>query len=81
MDVPEEIKTGLDTLASAAVLTWTFLGSLADTAIDLLSGRKLPQPDLKSVATAPEPGTTSRLRPPISVPRQTRSKLRDDEAA
>lgn len=76
----EEIKAGLDTVTAAGVLAWSFLGSLADIAVDLISGRDLPQPDLKSVAAAPEPGAISKVRPPIAIPRPTR-KIRHDEAA
>ena len=79
--LPEGIKTGLDTATAAAVLTWNVISSLADIAVDLISGRKLPEPDLKSVAAAPEPGATCKLRPPVSIPRTTRSKIREDEAA
>jgi hypothetical protein len=81
IDLPEELKTGLDTLMSAAVLTWNFLGSLADIAVDVVSGRQLPEPDLKSVAAAPEPGATCKVRAPMAIPRTTRSKRRQDEAA
>jgi len=81
INLPEGIKTGLDTVTAAAVLTWSFLGSLADTAADLISGRELPEPDLKSVATAPEPGASSRVRRPVVIPRPTRAKISDDEAA
>ncbi len=77
----EEIKTGLDTVTAAGVLAWSFLGAVADIAVDLMSGRKLPQPDLKSVAAAPEPGAHCKLRPPTVIPRTTRSKIRHDEAA
>ncbi len=80
MELSEGIKTGLDTVAAAASLSWSFLASLADTAFDLLSGRQLPQPDLKSVAEAPEPGAISRVPPPKSIPRPVRTP-RHEEAA
>jgi hypothetical protein len=80
MDLPEGIKAGLDTLTATAVLTWNFLCALGDIAVDLVAGRELPEPDLKSVATAPEPGATCKVRPPVTIPRATR-KLREDEAA
>jgi hypothetical protein len=81
MQLPEGIKTGLDTMTSAAALGWNLLSCLADTALDLLSGRQLPEPDLKSVAEAPEPGAVSRVRPPKVIPRTSRSTVRRDEAA
>lgn len=79
--LPEGLKTGLDTVTAAAVLTWNFLSSLADIIVDLVTGRELPQPDVKSVATAPEPGALSKVRSPVAVPRTTRAKFRDDQAA
>ena len=79
--MPEGIQTGLDTVASATVLTWSLVGSLADIAVDLITGRELPEPDLKSVATAPEPGAICKLRPPVAIPRTKRNKMRQDEAA
>lgn len=79
--MPEGLKTGLDTVTGAAVLTWSFLGSLADMAVDLMAGRELPHPDLKSVAAAPEPGAICKLRPPVAIPRTTRNRIREDEAA
>lgn len=81
MQLGEDIKIGLDTMTSAAVLSWNVLSSLADTALDLLLGRQLPLPDLKSVAEAPEPGAISRLRPPKVIPRTSRSTVRRDKAA
>ena len=79
--MPEEIQTGLDAVRSAAVLAWSFAGSLADIAVDLITGRELPEPDLKSVATAPEPGAICKLRPPVAIPRTKRSKMDRGEAA
>jgi hypothetical protein len=79
IELPEGIQTGLDTVTAAALLAWSFLGSLADIAVDLVTGRELPEPDLKSVAAAPEPGATRKLRPPVAIPRATR-KIREDEA-
>lgn len=81
IELPEGIQTGLDTVRSAAVLAWSFAGSLADIAVDLITGRELPQPDLKSVATAPEPGAICKIRPPVAIPRAKRSKMGRDEAA
>ena len=81
IDLPEGVKVGLDTVTAAAVLTWSFLSSLADISMDLISGRELPEPNLKSVATAPEPGALSKIRAPVVIPRATRAKIRDDEAA
>jgi hypothetical protein len=81
MQLPEALKTGLDTLAAAATLSWSILGSLADMAFDLLSGRQLPEPDLKSVAEAPEPGAICRIRTPKPIPRTSRTTLRRDQVA
>jgi hypothetical protein len=81
IDLQEHIQTGLDTMAALAALTWSIMGSLADTAVDLISGRELPEPDLQSVATAPEPGATCKVRPPTSLPWTTRSKRHHNEAA
>jgi hypothetical protein len=81
MDLQEGMKTGLDTMTALATLTWSFMGSLADIVFDFISARELPQPDLKSVATAPEPGAPCKLRQPVAIPRTKRSKIREDEAA
>jgi hypothetical protein len=81
MQLGEGIKIALDTMISAAVLSWNVLSCLADTALDLLFGRQLPVPDLKSVAEAPEPGAVSRLRPSKVIPRTSRSMVRRDKAA
>ena len=80
MRLPEGIKTGLDTVLAATTLTWSLLASLADSALDLLAGRRLPEPDLKSVAEAPEPGAICRLRHPRATMRTSRAS-RSDEAA
>ena len=77
----EEIEVGIDTVVAAATLTWSFLGSLRDTVFDFLSGRRLPEPDLKSVANAPEPGAICRIRTPKAIPRASRSSIRHDQAA
>jgi hypothetical protein len=76
----EAVNTGFDTIAALAALIWSFMGSIADTAVDFISGREVPEPDLKSVATAPEPGTICK-RPPAMLARTKRSKMRVDEAA
>jgi hypothetical protein len=81
MEMAEGIKTGLDAVAGAAHLSWSVLHALAATTFDLLSGRQLPQPDLKSIAQAPEPGAINRIRLPKSIPRPSRSTARHDEAA
>ena len=81
IELDEGIHIGLDTVNTLAVLTWNFLGSMADIAVDLITGRELPQPDLKSVAAAPEPGAICKVRPPVAISRTFRSKIREDEAA
>ena len=76
----EGIKTGLDTVLAAIALARAYLAALADSALDLLSGRRLPEPDLKSVAEAPEPGAICRLRHPRATSRTSRAS-RSDQAA
>ena len=78
--LPEGVKTALDMMISAAALSWNVLSCLAETAWDLVSGRQLPEPDLKSVAEAPEPGAVSRV-PPRVIPRTSRSTVRRDKVA
>ncbi len=80
MELAEGIRTGLDTVAAAVTLSWSVLASLADTGFDLLSGKRPPEPDLKSVAEAPEPGELSRARPPRTLPRPSRSTIRNHAA-
>jgi hypothetical protein len=77
----ETVKAGLDTIAALAALSWSFMGSLVDIAADFISGRKLPEPDLKSVATAPEPGAVCKIQPRVTIPRTKRGKMRGNEAA
>jgi hypothetical protein len=81
MRLGEGIKIGLDTMSSAVALSWNVLSCLADTALDLVFGRQLPEPDMKSVAEAPEPGAVSRLRPPKVIPRTSRRMVRRDKVA
>ena len=81
MDLPEGIQTAFDKVTAGAVLTWNFLSSAADIAVDLITGRELPEPGLKSVATAPEPGALCKVRPPATISRTTRAKIREDKAA
>ncbi|MBV8476649.1 MAG: hypothetical protein JO266_09365 [Acidobacteria bacterium] len=81
MKLAEGIMAGLDTVATAAVLACSVFGSLADIFIDVLAGRQIPEPDLKTVAEAPEPGAVSRVRPPKNLPRTSRSTVRREEAA
>ncbi len=80
MQSSEGIQIGLDGLVAAVTLTRSFLASLLDTAFDLLSGRQLPEPDLKSVAEAPEPGALNRVLPPKTIPRPSRAAIRDKAA-
>ena len=77
----EAVQTGLDTIIALAALSWSFLSSVADIAVDFISGRELPEPDLKHVATAPEPGAICRMRPRVMMPHIKRNKMREDEAA
>lgn len=79
MYLPEPLKTGLDTLSSAATLSWAFLGAVLNTAIDIVSGRQLPHPDMKSVAEAPEPVAIIKGRRPSSA--SSRSVARRDDVA
>lgn len=78
--LPEGIKTALDKMISAAALSWNVLSCLTETAWDFVLGRQLPEPDLKSVAEAPEPGAVSRI-PPRIIPRTSRSTVRGDKVA
>lgn len=51
----ERLRTGIDALTAAATLSWLFLSAAFDSAVDMISGRELPHPDLKTVAEGPEP--------------------------
>ena len=53
--VGEKIQSGLDRVAAAWALAWALVAAFLESAVDLLTGREVPHPDLKQVAPSPEP--------------------------
>jgi hypothetical protein len=75
------MQAGFDRMVAVVVFSWNVIGSLADMCLDILAGRPIPEPDLKTVAEAPQPGAVSRLRPAKTLPRATRGKVPREHAA